>query len=179
VKVLRQSAPSETRRIRSFIPKRLRRQYDNNAHEFQVLTALFARLGPVATRCLPQCYGWTETDLGRGLVLDLIRDHDGNTSRSLRQLVSTGTALANFRPAFDELGAFLIQHKVVTRALLNHNIVAQRLADGGWRLFLMDGWGDPSWLPLGRWIPGVAEARIRRKVTVAWARFERFAAKHE
>ena len=169
---------------RRLIPGWLRRGYDNNAHEHDVLQRLFARIGPEAAEHLPRDYGYVQTDQGPGLVLDLVRDAPppdtpgapGPIARSLRELLSRGEDVQQFRSAFDDLARFLLAHRVVTRALLDHNMAAQHRADGTWRLVLIDGLGDPAWLPWGRWIPPLARRRIRRRIAAAWPRIEAFAA---
>jgi len=179
VKVLRQD-DRRTIRLQSkrrIVPARWRREYDNNAHEQQVLEQLERRLGDIYDRHLPRCYGTVATDLGPGLVLDLVRDRDGRISRSLRELISTGYPAAAFRPAFDELAEFLVEHTVLTRALLDHNIVTQERDDGSWRMVLIDGLGDPAWLPLARWFRGLGRNKMRRRVAVAWPRIEAFASR--
>jgi len=107
------------------------------------------------------------------LVLDLMRDHDGRIARSLRELLSTGFAPDQFRPAFEELGKFLTEHVILTRALLDHNIVARLHDDGTWRLFLIDGLGDRAWLSLAEWIPSMGRAKVKRRLDEAWHRFEK------
>lgn len=173
VKVLRRDEKRTVRSRRNFIPSFLRREYDNNAHEYRVLGELFGRIGGEAGRFLPRCYGMVDTDMGRGLVVDLIRDCDGKISRSLRELISEGESPQVFRPAFTVLAEFLVRHLVVTRALLDHNIVARKHGDGSWQLYLIDGLGDPAWLPLARFFPSMARNRIRRRLEEAWGRFER------
>jgi len=158
------------------IPQHWRREYDNNAHEYQVLQRLFARVGPNAAQHLPRAYGYVDTDLGPGLTLDLVRDADGLIARSLRELISQGHPPTQFHPAFDDLARFLLNHHIVTRALLDHNIAAQHLDDGGWRLVIIDGLGDPAWLPWGRWCRPIARRRIRRRLTQCRARLDALAA---
>lgn len=158
---------------RTLIPARFRRFYDNNANEMRALNHLFRKIGPGAARHLPRSYGMFPTDLGPGLVLDLVRDADGRISRSLRELLSTGFAVDEFREAFDELGEFLLTHHVLTRALLDHNIVAEHRADGRWRLYLIDGLGDRAWLPIAEWIRSLGQAKVRRRLNEAWRRFEK------
>jgi hypothetical protein len=175
VKVLRQDPGRTVRDYRSIIPNRWRRAYDNNAHELKELTAVFRRIGPEAAQCLPRCYGMTPTDLGPGLVLDLIRDVDGPISLSLRELISKGTSPAELRPAYDELGAFLLKHTVLTRALLDHNIVAQKCGGGQWRLYIIDGYGDPAWIPLRRMIRPIARAKIKQRLAELWPKLEQLA----
>lgn len=176
VKVSRQDDRRTVRNSRSPIPTRFRREYDNNAHELKILTELFQRVGPEARFGLPQCYGMAETDLGPGLVLDLVRDHDGRIARSLRELISTGHAPAAFRPAFEEFAAFLIRHAIVTRAILDHNLAAQDRGDGTWRLYLIDGLGDPAWFSLAQTFQWIARTKIERRVAAVWPRLERLAA---
>lgn len=176
VKVSRTDARRTVRNSTSPIPDRFRREYDNNAHEQAILNRVFARVGPAAAFGLPRCYGMADTDLGPGLVLDLIRDQDGRIARSLRELISTGHAPGEFRAAFDEFGRFLLEHRILTRAILDHNLAAQSLGGGAWRLYLIDGVGDPAWLPVAEWVPWIGRAKIRRRVAEAWPRFERLAA---
>jgi hypothetical protein len=174
VKVLRQDEGRTIRMKRSsLIPASIRRNYDNNAHEKSFLERIYRRLGPLADQHLPRCYGMVNTDLGPGLELDLIRDHDGRISRSLRELISTGHDLEAFRSAFDELGEFLLKHFVLTRNLFDHNIAVQHRYDGSWRMYVIDGLGDPAWLPIARMFRSVGRAKIRRRIVSAWPRFER------
>jgi hypothetical protein len=176
IKVLRQD---EKRTVRITSKKRLpftryfQREYDNNAHEKQTLDRLARRIGTEISRHLPRSYGYVDTDMGRGLVLDLVRDHDGGISRSLRELISIGYELEQFRPAFDELREFFLRHTVLTRAVLDHNIAAQLRSDGTWRLVMIDGLGDPAWLPLAQWVRPLGQAKIRRRFEVAWPRLVR------
>jgi hypothetical protein len=150
--------------------------YDNNAEELAELARLERRLGADMGRHLPRSYGMTATDMGPGLVLDLMRDADGGISRSIRELITLGQDLAELRPAFNALGEFFLQQGIVTRQLLDHNVVARHEPDGSWTMFLIDGLGDPSWIPVSRWLPGFAAAKIRRNLARSWARFESFAA---
>ena len=178
VKVLRHD---EKRTIRvktsgSWIPARWRREYDNNAHEKRILEDLGRRIGPDMARHLPRCYGMAATDLGPGLVLDLVRDEDGRISRSIRELITVGYELPKLRPAFDTFCDFLSEHLVLTRSLLDHNLVVSMRADGPGRIVMIDGLGDPAWLPLARWIPAIGRAKVARRRDEAWKRFEAFAA---
>lgn len=175
VKVLRQDDRRAVRlksKQRSIFAS-IRREYDNNAHEKAILEKLARQIGPQVSEHLPVSYGMAETDLGPGLVLDLIRDHDGQIARSLRELISRGLPLDAFRSAFEDMGAFFIDHVVLTRALLDHNLVAQDRGGGVWHMYMIDGFGDTAWLPLTRWIRPLGRAKIRRLITEAWPRFEK------
>lgn len=175
IKVLRQD-DQRTVRLQSKKKSLLfsfRREYDNNAHEKQILDQLARQIGVDMSKHLPRCYGYVQTDMGPGLVLDLVRDHDGPISRSLRELISIGFELEQFRPAFKELEAFFVEHVILTRAVLDHNITAQHRADGSWRMVVIDGLGDPAWLPVARWVPAIGRSKIRRRFAEAWPKFEK------
>lgn len=176
IKVLRQDDRRTVRTRGSWlIPARFRRAYDNNAHEHAVLSQLARRIGPAVAQHLPRSYGYVDTDMGPGLVLDLVRDADGKISRSLRELISIGQPVEQFRPAFEELTRFMVEHRVLTRAVLDHNIAVQDRGDGSWRMVIIDGLGDSAWVPLARWIAPIGRAKIRKRMADAWPRFEKLA----
>ncbi len=178
VKVLRTDPHRVVRLGKSaWWPAAWRRKYDNNADELRQLSRLRRKLGEeLMARHFPRVYGMAPTDLGPGLVLDLVRNADGQISLSLREELANGTKLAEIRAAFNEFGRFLVAHGIVTRELLDHNLAVRRDADGGCVFFLIDGFGDSAWLPLGRLVPGHNRRRIQKKLTKAWARFEKLEA---
>ena len=177
VKVLRVDDRRTVRLRKTIIPAHWRRAYDNNAHEKRELESLEKRIGPSMRRHLPLSYGMVPTDLGPGFVLDLVRDSDGRISRSLRELITTGYPLEKLRPSFDEFGHFLSEHLILTRKLLDHNLVVSMQGDIPGRMVLIDGLGDPAFIPLSRLIPSLGRSKIARRINEAWKRFEEFAAK--
>lgn len=178
VKVLR-TDDGRTVRLKNkkhIIPARWRREYNNNTHEMRTLGDLEKRIGPEMGKHLPRCYGMVPTDMGPGLVLDLVRDHDGGISRSIRELITVGYDLSALRASFDEFGKFLSKNLVLTRNLLDHNLVVEMREDGPGPMFLIDGFGDPAWIPFSKWFPALGRAKVRKRLDEAWRRFENFAA---
>lgn len=175
IKVLRQDE-NRTIRIKKkrLIHPSLRREYDNNAHECKILQSLEVRIGRDMQKHLPLCYGYVPTDIGPGLMLDLIRDSDGKISRSLRELLSTGYCPDDFKDAFDDFAKFMIDNVVLTRNILDHNLVASKLKDGSWQLCMIDGFGDPAWLPISQLSKTLGRRKMRRRARVAWARYNEF-----
>lgn len=156
---------------KGLIPDSLRRTLDDNRHDQRILSRLQRRLGSRYAH-LPRYYGEVETDLGTGIEIDLIRDADGRVARTVRHLLVDGIPLEDLRPAFDKFTRYLIDNRVLTRALLDHNVVAAHGADGRWTLVLIDGFGDPAFLPVASIIPAVARDKMRRRAADAWRRFE-------
>ena len=176
IKVLRKDDRRTVRSQSGLIPNRFRREYNNNTHEQKELSKVFKRVGDEASECLPRCHGTIDTDLGTGLVLDLIRDHDGKISRSLRELVSTGHQPSEFREAFDVFSQHMIRHAILSRAILDHNLATQHRADGSWQLYLIDGLGDPAWIPFARFSRRLAQKKIKRRLEKFWPKLEKLAA---
>ena len=148
------------------------RVYDNNEHEKNELDKLFRKHGEVIRRHLPQHYGFVETDLGLGLVLDLMRDFDGEISMSLREWISTGNSISKIESAFQEFGGFMRAHAILTRDILDHNIVVVRESEQKLRLVMIDGIGYSAFIPVAAWFSSISRRRIKRKLDKAWARLE-------
>lgn len=176
VKVLRTDERRTVRHKKRIIPAHWRREYNNNTHEMRILEALEKRIGPKMASHLPRSYGMVPTDMGPGLVLDLVRDSDGPISRSIRELITVGYDLSKLRDSFDEFGRFLSENLVLTRNLLDHNLVVEMHGDKAGPMYLIDGFGDPAWIPFSRWIPSLGHAKVQKRLDEAWKRFEKFAA---
>lgn len=176
VKVLRTDARRTVRHKKHIIPANWRREYNNNTHEMRILEALERRIGPTMAAHLPRSYGLVPTDLGPGLVLDLIRDAEGGISRSIRELITVGHDITTFRDSFDEFGRFLSNNLVLTRNLLDHNLVIRMDGETPGAMYLIDGFGDPAWIPFSRWFPALGKAKVQKRLEEAWRRFEKFAA---
>jgi len=171
VKVLRTDVDRTVRLKNSSAWKnRIGRIYDNNEHERCELDKLYAKHGDVLARHFPKHYGYIDTDLGPGLVLDLMRDDDGEISMSLREWITVGRSLTDLGSAFQQFGEFLSDYAIVTRDLLDHNLVAVKHADQSLRLVMIDGIGNAAFVPIASWIKPVARMRIKRKLERAWAR---------
>ena len=171
IKVLRTDADRTVRLKKSSAWKtRLGRVYDNNEHERLELDRLYAQHGEVLHKHFPKHYGYIDTDMGPGLVLDLMRDSDGEISMSLREWITIGRPLFDLDVAFQEFGAFLSRYAVLTRDLLDHNLVAVRDSDQSLRLVMIDGIGNAALVPVANWIKPLARLRIKGKLEKAWAR---------
>lgn len=157
---------ADLRRKKGF-PKNLRplSSFDDNREEFAVMQDIARRLGEPAFALVSRCYGFEDTDMGRGLVSELIRDGDGRIARTLKQHIWDHGYGAELQAAVQRFGESWAQVGVPSRDLLVHNLVVQCDADGQVRrLVAIDGLGSASALP-DRWLPRrVWLARAARKV---------------
>ncbi|MCP4211281.1 MAG: hypothetical protein GY764_07350, partial [Halieaceae bacterium] len=117
---------------------------------------------------VPRFYGLCETNLGQGIVVDLILDQDGQISRPLNWYLAEGYPIEDFEPYLDELKKSFLQNLII----FNHdmtigNLLFQRVSDTSARLVAIDGLGD---VVIVDWLD-VFPSLVRRKISRRWARF--------
>lgn len=138
---------------------------DESHHEHELMQSIHQRLGERAYRVLARNYGFVETDLGRGLCSELIRDADGRIAWSVMQIVwdqGVGDDLVKAIDAFEQDWAELL---IPSRDLLLHNLVAPRDASGRvQRLVLIDGLGYSGVIPFALLPAAYKRQRARRKM---------------
>jgi len=92
-----------------------------------------------------------ETNRGIGGVFDLVRDDDGQVSRTLGECLRDGT-VARERPlwekSLDQFLGRLMETGVILRDLNPGNLSARRRADGSIQLVAIDGIGHRDFIPL-------------------------------
>jgi hypothetical protein len=167
---------TDLRRKKGF-PKNLRplSSIDDNAEEYRVMMSLDRKFGRSVYKHVSECFGFEDTDLGKGLVSELICDPDGRISFSLKQYLwehgrdeSVDLALAQFCDFWQE-------HAIPSRTLLLHNLVAQRNENGGVaRLVVIDGLGSPNLIPFHWLSNSVQSKKVGRKLEDLHTRFESY-----
>lgn len=117
---------------------------------------------------VPRFYGLCETSLGQGIVVDLIRDQDGEISRPLNWYLAEGYPIEDFEPYLEELKQSFLRNLII----FNHdmtigNLLFQKLSATSARLVAIDGLGD---VVVVDWFD-VIPLLLRRKITRRWERF--------
>lgn len=129
--------------------RRIRKSVDDmneNWSDYKTLNSLARSYDECIWRHVPRCHGWAQTDIGPGLVVDLIRDADGLISRSLLAHLWDDGLDSVVNAAVDELIKFWVSKRIPSRSLGLHNIAARRLIDGRVRLVVIDGFGATQML---------------------------------
>jgi hypothetical protein len=117
---------------------------------------------------VPDFHGLCDTNLGRGIVVDLIRNYDGEISRPLNWYLAQGVPIEEFDQFLQELKQSFLQNLII----FNHdmtigNLLFQKTSTASARLVAIDGLGDVvaiDWLdrfPL----------LVRRKINRRWKCF--------
>lgn len=152
----------QLRRSKGF-PKSLRplSSFDDNAEEFRTIRGFEQTYGKEMYEHICRYYGFEDTDLGKGLTSELVRDSNGKISYSLKQYIIENGLTPSVDNAIKLLSKFWLKHTIPSRALLPHNIVVQRGNQNEVvRLVVIDGLGDPNLIPQ-QWLPKA----LRRKKT--------------
>ena len=117
---------------------------------------------------IPRFYGEVDTNLGRGFVVDRIRDFDGAESRSLWWFFERGYPLAEFVPYLDDLKRNLLDNRIVFCVDMGRfNVLFRRLSPGEARLVVIDGLGNHTAI---NWLDNIGYF-ARRKIERRWRRF--------
>jgi len=121
---------------------------------------------------LPKFHGEVLTSRGQGYIFDLIRDYDGEISKTLKHYLASPIETNNYyeglSAAFDLLRGYLLAWKIVTMTIKAKNILYQKLNQREGRLVIIDNIGHSDFIPVCDYIDFMAERKIRRK----WRRFE-------
>lgn len=122
---------------------------------------------------LPKYHGKVQTNLGEGHVFDLIRDFDGEISRSLAHALASESLLQTrfygLKNALVALRESMFKYQIISMAIYPENILLQRLNPYDFKLMYINDMGSGAFLPLEYYIPAAAHAKVTRR----WNRFIR------
>ena len=113
---------------------------------------------------IPRYYGMVQTNRGQGIVVDLVRDFDGNISRSMHEYLTEGIPLQEFADEMNTLKRYFLEHRIIfNHDLVPGNLLRQRLSSDDSRLVAIDGLGDVVIVQWLNYFPGHARAKINRR----------------
>jgi hypothetical protein len=117
---------------------------------------------------VPDFHGLCDTNLGRGIVVDLIRNYDGEISRPLNWYLAQGVPIEEFDQFLQELKQSFLQNLII----FNHdmtigNLLFQKTSTASAQLVAIDGLGDVVAIDWFDHFPFL----VRRKINRRWKRF--------
>lgn len=126
----------------------------------------------ISWEMLPRYYGVIESNLGHGAVFDLIRDYDGEISKTLEYYLSSSEILELqcpcFLQTFYSLKKYLYKYKIIPMDLKPENILYKKTSDKDGLLVIIDNIGNSDFIPVCNYVGYLATKKILRK----WHRFE-------
>lgn len=122
--------------------------------------------------------GVVETNLGSGLVFDLVRDHSGHIAKPLRYylkgLRDGSLSIGNRVPDYPlisqqlfQLGAYIRQQGIIMRDLKDDNLLWCWNSGSKGVLIIIDGFGNNELIPLSDFIVSLKRRKMNRK----WGKF--------
>jgi len=125
----------------------------------------------IAWDLLPKFHGNVETTMGPGAVFDLIRDPDGQISKTLEHYLDDQDFVQTHRQQLDsalaELRQYLLKYNIMSMAMKPKNILYQLSKSGQGKLFIIDNIGNSDFIPICNYVPFLANKKIIRR----WERF--------
>lgn len=117
---------------------------------------------------IPKFYGLATTNLGEGIVVEMIRNYDGEISRPLNWYLAQGFPIEEFEDSLVELYQSFLQNLIIfNHDLTIGNLLFKKTSATRGRLVAIDGLGDVVAIDWFDFIP----ALVRRKITRRWERF--------
>ncbi len=137
------------------------RRYDDNELDYQQYRrAMKHASGPIG--CIYTIFGYAETTQGRALVGEHVRNADGATSVTLQRFLEDHGS-SKILPIVDEFFEELAANHVVTKDPHLENILVRELGGGALRLVIIDGLGDPNFIPLASLSKRLNRKKLMRK----------------
>lgn len=121
---------------------------------------------------ISRCYGFVETDMGMGLVSELIRNTDHRISQTLKKYIWEFGVTDSLKAAIQPLLEVWKRELVPSRDLLLHNIVVQQDNENIIRLVVIDGLGSTGLMPLRYFPKSWQFHKIERKIANFYERIE-------
>lgn len=125
----------------------------------------------IAWDLLPKFHGNIETNLGSGAVFDVIRDPNGEISKTLEHYLADKNFVANnqaqLQTALIELREYLLKYHVMSMAMKPKNMLYQLSTTGAGKIFIIDNLGNSDFIPICNYVHFFADQKIIRR----WDRF--------
>ena len=166
VKILRQDA--QPRRLREKEPWFRRvlplTKFDSNHQELVNLKRIHQRIGGTHVMLVPGTQGYIETDLGRGLLVELIRNSDGSICKTLQAHVRQHGFSDQVSDALNRLTIKMLELRIQLKDPGTNNIICQIQSTGSLECMLVDGFvAKSASFPASITVP-VTRLKIRAKM---------------
>ena len=116
---------------------------------------------------LPQYYGEVQTNKGKGFIIELIRDYDGEVSKSFAHYLKQD-GMQKYQKELEAYREYFLEYLVIFNyGMMPKNILLRKNSESDFELVLIDGLGDVSHFTLLNTISYFAQKRINRR----WDKF--------
>jgi len=129
---------------------RPRRYYQDNDAELHFSKQVKKRIGNEISTFIAEAHGYVDSDLGSILEVDLIRDHDGEISLSLKEYLYRKGMTPECQIALDSFWDQLEKNWIFVHGRPD-NLSVSQASDGSCQLYAIDGYAFGQFIPLAKW----------------------------
>lgn len=166
IKVLNQYTFKTRRNLRSWVQYKLRNFININ----QRILENYNKTRDYIGEYLPQFYdNLVETNMGNGLIVELIKDGNGSVSPTLREYLKKNSLItSDMRLQFDKFFELLVKHNIFLFDINNfNNFVVRTDKEFNCKIFYIDIKSlnkTKSFIPLDVWFKSFARAKLKRRI---------------
>lgn len=162
IKIVKQKDLDRKRRSLSFFKKwRNDNSISENTEDFNAYK-VYNRKSKEIFKFIPRLFGYTETNLGRGLMTEFVKNYDGSATMSLQDYLKKYGLTHKIYLALKLLYKQLLKYNFITRELKDFNIVVKYISKNNLRLYVIDGFGNQEFIPLSNYIGFLAKRKINK-----------------
>ncbi len=121
----------------------------------------------ISWKMLSKYYKKVKTNLGDGYIFDLIRDYDGEISKTLpyylndkhnfKNIINPTQCIQNFKD-------YILKNSIVVGDISFANIVYQRVSSVDGKFVVIDGVENSEFIPIATYVNHFREKKIKRKL---------------
>ena len=140
--------------------------FDINYTDDLFCQQLSQRTDPEVFKHIPKCYGLIDTDLGKGLVCELIQNEDGTPCITMKQYIQKHGAISDGKVirAIDGFLSWLVEKNIFLREMGGTNTFFQYSKNGEVKLYHIDAVGCLDLIPLANYWDWFSRLRIKIKI---------------
>ncbi len=121
----------------------------------------------ISWKHLPKFYGEVKTNKGDGFIVELIRDYDGEISKSFQYYIDKN-GVEKYKKELEEYKKFFLKYNVIFNyGMMPKNILLRKNSETESNLVLIDGLGDITYFTFPNKISFFARKKINRR----WDKF--------
>lgn len=108
--------------------------------------------------------GKINTNLGEGLVFDLVKDFDGSTSKAITYYLLHGLiSQEQLSRVLEGIKKYVFKYNIISRDISANNLLYRRETETEGKLIIIDGLGNAELIPLSNYFKYLAHKKITRK----------------
>lgn len=162
IKIVKQKDLNRKREKLSFFKKfRSDESISENTEDFNAYK-VYNRKDKKIFKFVPKLFGYVETNFGKGLMTEFIKNYDNSATLSLQDYLKKYGFTHKIHLALRLLHKQLLKYNFITRELKDFNIVVKYISKNNLRLYIIDGFGNQEFFPLSNYFGILAKRKINK-----------------